>query len=91
MLLPYSIAAGVALAVGGGDPPQPSPALAIVGATIIDGNGGKPLADGVVLIRDGKIAAVGARTEIKIPADAHVVDGTGRFAVPGFIDTNVHL
>jgi imidazolonepropionase-like amidohydrolase len=91
MLLPFSIAAGlVVVAASSGTPPAP-PVLAIVGATVIDGNGGPPLRDAVVLVRDGTIAAVGARADVKVPKDAQVVDATGRFVVPGFIDTNVHL
>jgi imidazolonepropionase-like amidohydrolase len=69
---------------------QPS-VLAIAGATVIDGNGGPPLANAVVVIRDGRIAAVGPRASTPVPAGAQTIDGTGQFVVPGFVDTNVHL
>ena len=65
--------------------------LAIVGATIIDGNGGPPLADGTLLIEGNRITAVGPRSSIEVPDDAHVIDGAGKFVTPGFVDTNVHL
>jgi imidazolonepropionase-like amidohydrolase len=66
-------------------------AIAIVGATVIDGNGGPALSDATVLVRDGKFIAVGKRAEVKVPSCAQVVDGTGKFVTPGFVDTNVHV
>src|SRR6185369_12991927 len=42
---------------------------ALTGATIIDGTGGPPTADGVVLVRDGRIAEVGPRSAVNVPAD----------------------
>src|SRR5690349_8468257 len=69
----------------------PGPALAIVGATIVDGNGGPPLSDGTVVIDGGRITAVGARTAVTVPPGAETIDGRGKFVVPGFVDTNVHL
>jgi imidazolonepropionase-like amidohydrolase len=65
--------------------------IAIVGATIIDGNGSAPLRDGVIVVTANKISAVGARASTTVPASARVVDGSGKFVVPGFADTNVHL
>ena len=66
-------------------------ALAILGATVIDGNGGPPLRDGVVVINNGYIASVGPRSSATIPEGAQTVDAGGKFLVPGFVDTNVHL
>src|SRR5262245_1861001 len=80
-----SIAAAVA-----GIRAQPS-GLAIVGATVIDGNGGPPLADAVVVVADGRITAVGPRSLTKVPVGVATFDGTNQFVVPGFVDTNVHL
>ena len=65
--------------------------LAIVGGTVIDGNGGAPLADAVILIDGARISAVGARGAVPVPADAQRIDARGRWIVPGLIDTNVHL
>jgi imidazolonepropionase-like amidohydrolase len=64
---------------------------AIVGATVIDGNGGAPLADAVVLITGRRITAVGSRADVRIPNGARVIVATGQYLVPGFIDTNVHM
>jgi len=58
------------------------------GATIYDGEGGR-IERGEVLLRDGKVAAVGQKVEA--PADAVVVDGTGKWVTPGIIDIHSHL
>lgn len=65
--------------------------IALVGATIIDGNGGAALPDSVIVISGQRISAIGPRTSGSIPAGATVIDAAGRYIVPGFIDTNVHL
>src|SRR6185295_9815285 len=71
---------------------QTAPATtAIVGGTVIDGSGGPPLADAVVLLSGGRITSVGARRAVTIPPDAAQIDARGRWIVPGLIDTNVHL
>jgi imidazolonepropionase-like amidohydrolase/cyclophilin family peptidyl-prolyl cis-trans isomerase len=65
--------------------------VAIAGATLIDGNGGPALEDAVIVVSAGRISAVGPRASVRIPAGATVIDAAGRYLVPGFIDTNVHL
>jgi hypothetical protein len=64
--------------------------LAIVGATVIDvgefGSSNSDLSDAVVVIEDGTVTVVGPRSEVKIPADARVLDAEGRFIVPGLTD-----
>jgi imidazolonepropionase-like amidohydrolase len=64
---------------------------AIVGATVIDGNGGPPLANATLVIEGKRIAALGPRSAIQVPTGATVIDGTGRYVVPGFIDLNNHI
>jgi imidazolonepropionase-like amidohydrolase len=44
---------------------------------------------GDILIKDGKIAAVGSA--VKAPADAQVIDATGQFVMPGIIDCHSHI
>ncbi|HEX8030604.1 MAG TPA: amidohydrolase family protein, partial [Vicinamibacterales bacterium] len=69
-----------------------SPAVtAITGATLIDGTGGPAVSDSVVVIADGRITAAGPRSVIQVPADATIINGAGKYIVPGLIDTNVHL
>ena len=65
--------------------------VAIAGATLIDGNGGPAIPNAVVVIHGDRISAVGARGDVSIPGDATVIDAAGRWVVPGFFDTNVHL
>ena len=69
---------------------QPS-RIAIVGGTVIDGNGGPPIRDAVVLLDGPKIAAIGPRASVTIPSGTQTVDAQGRWIVPGLFDTNVHL
>ena len=70
----------------------PAPAaIAITGVTLIDGRGGPPVADAVVIVSDGKLAAVGPSATVHAPAGATVIDGKGKFITPGLVDTNVHL
>src|SRR5882757_3271530 len=59
---------------------------AIVGGTLIDGNGGAPIADAVVLIDGARITAAGPRSGVPIPSDAKQIDARGRWIVPGLID-----
>jgi imidazolonepropionase-like amidohydrolase len=65
-----------------------SPPVLIQGATVLTGTGTR--VDGAdVLMRDGKIVAVGANLDV--PADALRVDGRGRWVTPGIIDVHSHL
>src|SRR5260370_35917194 len=50
---------------------------------------GQEIANGSILFKDGRIVAVGA--SVQAPADAIVVDGTGKFVTPGIIDVHSHL
>ncbi len=50
---------------------------------------GPTIRNGSVLMRDGKIAEVGAN--VSAPADALVIDGTGKYVTPGIIDTHSHI
>src|SRR5262245_19868619 len=85
---------GLALAislVATSAPGSQSNALAIVGCTVIDGNGAAPLPDAVVVVKGSRISAVGPRASVRIPDGATVIDAKGGYALPGCIDTNVHL
>ena len=67
---------------------RPTSVLAITNATVLTVTKGT-LARGTVIVKDGKIAAVGAN--IAVPAGAEVVDGSGRFVTPGIIDAHSHI
>lgn len=63
--------------------------IAIIGATVIDGTGAVPRRNMTVLIDRGRIVSI-ARGAATVPG-AQVIDGRGRFLLPGFIDSNVHV
>jgi imidazolonepropionase-like amidohydrolase len=65
--------------------------VAVTGGTVIDGTGKAPLVDGVVLITDGKISAVGRAQDVTIPSGVRRIDARGKFVIPGLMDANVHL
>jgi imidazolonepropionase-like amidohydrolase len=65
--------------------------VAFIGATVIDGTGAAPIRDGVVVVRDGKVAAVGPRATVRVPADARRVDLTGKVVMPGLINAHAHV
>lgn len=71
--------------------PDPSQVVAIVGATLIDGRGGSPVPDAVVVVRGERIAAAGSRASVEIPTDADVFDARGMTLLPGLIDAHFHL
>jgi len=64
---------------------------AITGATLIDGNGGPPVANAVVLIEGDRIVYAGPRIKFAPGPDTRIIDAAGKFITPGLIDTNVHL
>jgi imidazolonepropionase-like amidohydrolase len=70
---------------------QNSGSLALVGATVYSSPNAPPLRDAVVLISNGKIAAVGKRADVKVPKDSHVIDCTGKTVVAGFWNSHVHF
>ena len=71
--------------------PPGTSAIAIVGATLIDGRGGPAVPDSIVLVRGAQIAAVGNRMSMSIPPDAQVVDARGLTLLPGLIDSHFHI
>ena len=64
--------------------------LVIRNVTLIDGTGAPPIENARIAIEDGRIASVGAAGGPEADG-VEVVDGAGLWAVPGLIDTHVHL
>lgn len=58
-------------------------AIPMTGETVVPGQ--------TIVIRDGRIAAIGPAAEIDAPRGAHVIDGSGKFAIPGLCDLHVHF
>ena len=61
--------------------------VAITNATIMTASHGT-IQRGTIVIKDGKIAAVGENVEV--PSGAQVIDGTGRYVIPGIVDAHSH-
>jgi imidazolonepropionase-like amidohydrolase len=64
---------------------------AITGVTLIDGTTRQPVQDAVVVIDGPRIAQVGARGTVSVPSGATVIDGRGKFVIPGLADMHNHL
>ena len=64
---------------------------AIVGGTLIDGNGGSPVPNATILVQRGRITAVGPSAGVTAPPGARVINAAGKFITPGFVDANVHV
>ena len=71
--------------------PAPAPPLVLRAGALIDGRGGAPLQDAVVVIQDGKIADVGPASSVRVPEGAEVRNLPQATLLPGFIDAHVHL
>ncbi len=65
--------------------------LAIVHAKVYPSPEAKPIADGTVVMRDGKIIAVGQSGKVRVDKSAEVIDGSGMVVVAGFWNSHVHL
>jgi imidazolonepropionase-like amidohydrolase len=66
-------------------------ALVISGATLIDGRGGPPIPDAVVVIEGDRITAVGPRDKFAIPRGATIIDARGKYLLPGLWDMHAHF
>ncbi len=62
--------------------------LAITHATILTAEGHR-YKDATIVLKGGSIVSVG--NDVKVPAGATIIDGTGRFVTPGIIDTHSHI
>src|SRR5450432_2792209 len=87
-LLTVLAASSVHAANGPAVPSEPAPVILIQNATILTVSHGS-IEHGSILIRDGKIAEIGA--SVKAPKDAQVIDAGGQFVMPGIIDCHSHI
>ncbi|GAB2690083.1 amidohydrolase [Thalassiella azotivora] len=67
---------------------QPSEVVAVTGGYVVPVVG-EPVQGGTVLLEDGKVSAVGAK--VKVPSGARVVDATGSWVLPGFVEAHAHM
>src|SRR5438270_14083963 len=67
-------------------PTEESHSKAFLGAVLIDGSGGPPLSNSIVVTAADRIRAAGPRSTIPIPAEADKIDGSGKSIVPALVD-----
>src|SRR5688572_991426 len=65
--------------------------MALVGGTLIDGSGGPPMRDSVVLVRGGRIERVGTVETLPVPSGYERISTEGMTVLPGLWDLHVHL
>ncbi len=65
--------------------------VALRAARVIDGTGAAPILNGVVVVTDDKIVAIGAQGSVTIPAGARTIDLGDATLLPGFIDAHTHI
>ena len=76
--------------VGAQPVPRREPIVAITHVSVVDVERGRTLGAQTVLIRDGRIAEVGRDAAVRVPSAARVIDGSGRWLIPGLWDMHVH-
>ena len=69
---------------------QRSPPITILGAKLIDGTGGEPIDDAVIVVRGARIESVGPRSHAPVPKGGEIIDGRGLVVIPGLIDLHCH-
>ncbi len=71
-------------------PALPNNTIVIDHVTILDGRGGDAVPDARVVVRGDRIISI-SRSSQPLPPQQRVIDGTGKFLLPGFIDMHAHL
>lgn len=64
---------------------------AFMDVTVLPMDEKRALSNQTVLVRDGKIAEIGRSEEVRVPPEAQVVDGRGRYLMPGLVDMHIHI
>jgi imidazolonepropionase-like amidohydrolase len=83
-------AVAVAALIGLGGPVSAQQPLAFTHVTVIDGARVTPRADQTVVVRGNRIVTVAPSDSVPVPAGGRVVDGRGKFLIPGLWDMHVH-
>lgn len=69
---------------------KPQGTVVVRHATAVTMKGSEVIEDADIVVTDNRIVAVGPSGSVELPAGAHEIDATGKFVVPGFIDTHAH-
>jgi len=86
-LIGFLLAAGMAAAAQVAPPSE----LVLSGGTVYPSPGAKPIVDAIVVVRDGKIVAIGKSHDVRTPRSATVLDCSGKVIVAGFWNSHVHF
>jgi imidazolonepropionase-like amidohydrolase len=86
----FIVVLAAVVAAAGPRAQQARPALVIRGVTLVDGTGHAPIANATVVVEGDRITQISTQA-MTPPAGAQVVDGRGKFLIPGLIDVHVHL
>ncbi len=71
--------------------PKGAGTVALRAARVIDGTGAAPIQNGIVIVTEDRIVAVGSQAAVKVPVGARVVDLGDATLLPGFIDAHTHI
>ena len=74
-----------------GEPASGSDWIALAGGRVLDGYGGPPIEDGVILVEGERIREIGPAWRVEIPEGARVISTEGMTVMPGLFDMHVHL
>ena len=80
----FSLFLGIVPVIAAGAP------LVIEGGTLIDGNGGAPVEDALIIIDGKHIKTVSTKGQVRYPRDAQVLNADGKFILPGLHDSHCH-
>jgi Tol biopolymer transport system component len=73
------------------DRDKPRGAVALRGARIVTMRGDEVIENGEILVRDNRVAAVGAAGSLTLPQGTRVIDVSGKTIIPGWVDVHAHL
>jgi imidazolonepropionase-like amidohydrolase len=91
---PFRLFAAAVLAVASAVATRPAAAqsvTAFVGVTVVPMDREGTIADQTVIVRDGRIAEIGPRARVTVPAGAVRIDGSGKYLMPGLAEMHAHV
>src|SRR5437016_9320540 len=87
----FALIAAAALWPVGTAVQPPASAIAFTGARLIDGTDRAPIANAAIVVRDGRVLAVGPATRVTVPSGAERVSLAGKTVIPGLINAHGHV
>jgi len=74
-----------------GELPSANPLVAFVNVNVVPMDSERVLENQTVIVRDGAIESLGSSDQLEVPAEALIVDGRGKYLMPGLVDMHVHI